>query len=92
MLNEQGGVIDDLIIYHLVKGAILPGRTTPPRSTRRAWMEQKLKLPAGAGIFFSDRSSMYSAVALQGPKALELRVTLGCGLARAEANEITGYS
>jgi len=93
MLNEQGGVIDDLIIYHLREGQYFLVVNASKIDEDRAWMEQKLKLPAGAGIFFSDRSSMYSAVALQGPKALEIaRALLGAGWPEPKRNEITGYS
>src|SRR5260370_32695791 len=56
MLNEQGGVIDDLIIYHLREGEYFLVVNASKIDEDRAWMEEKLKLPSGAGIFFSDRS------------------------------------
>jgi aminomethyltransferase len=93
MLNEQGGVIDDLIIYHLRDGQYFLVVNAAKIDEDRAWMEQKLKLPAGSGIFFSDRSFMYSALALQGPKALEIaRAFLGAAWPEPKRNEITSYS
>jgi aminomethyltransferase len=93
MLNEQGGVIDDLIIYHLQEGQYFLVVNASKIDEDRAWIEEKLKRPAGAGVFFSDRSSMHSAVALQGPKALETaRSFLGAGWPEPKRNEITTYS
>src|SRR5476651_2562439 len=58
MLNEQGGVIDDLIIYRLREDEYFLVVNAAKIDEDRAWIEEKLKLPAGAGIFFSDRSSL----------------------------------
>jgi aminomethyltransferase len=93
MLNEQGGVIDDLIIYYLREGQYFLVVNASKIDKDRAWIEAKLKLPAGAGVHFSDRSSMYSAIALQGPKALEIaRAFFGAGWPEPKRNEITSYS
>jgi aminomethyltransferase len=52
-----------------------------------------LQLAAGKGIFFSDRSEIYSALALQGPRAIEIvRAFLGAGWPEPKRNEITRYS
>jgi aminomethyltransferase len=93
MLNEQGGVIDDLIIYHLRDEQYFLVVNASKIDEDRAWMEEKLKLSAGTGVLFSDRSFLYSAVALQGPKALEIaRVFFGAGWPEPKRNEITSYS
>ena len=93
MLNEQGGVIDDLIIYHLEENQYFLVVNASKIDEDRAWIEAKLKLPAGQGVFFSDRSEMYSALALQGPKALEIaRTFFGAGWPEPKRNEITSYS
>jgi aminomethyltransferase len=93
MLNEQGGVIDDLIIYHLSEGQYFLVVNAAKIDEDRAWIEKKLKLPAGDGVFFSDRSFLYSALALQGPKALGIaRTFLGAGWPEPKRNEITSYS
>jgi aminomethyltransferase len=93
MLNEEAGVIDDLIIYHLTDGQYFLVVNASMIDEDRTWIEHKLRSDGGAGIFFSDRSSMYSAVALQGPKALEIaRAFLGAGWSEPKRNEMTKYS
>ncbi len=93
MLNEQGGVIDDLIIYRLHEMEFFLVVNASKIDEDREWIEGRLKLPSGAGVFFSDRSFLYSAVALQGPKALEIaRAFLGAGWPEPKRNEITSYS
>jgi len=93
MLNETGGVIDDLILYRLGDTQYFMVVNASQIDENRSWIEQKLKLPAGQGIFFSDRSELYSALALQGPRALEIaRAFLGAGWPEPKRNEITRYS
>lgn len=93
MLNDEGGVIDDLIIYRLPQNQYFLVVNAAKIDEDRAWIEKKLKLPAGKGVVFSDRSGLYSAVALQGPKALEIaRAFLGAGWPEPKRNEITSYS
>jgi aminomethyltransferase len=93
MLNEEAGVIDDLIIYHLREGQYFLVVNASKIDEDREWIEHKLRCDAGAGIFFSDRSGAYGAVALQGPKALEIaRAFLGAGWPEPKRNEITTYS
>jgi aminomethyltransferase len=59
----------------------------------RAWIENELEAPAGAGVKFADRSKETSALALQGPRALEIaRRFLGAGWPVPERNQITSYS
>jgi aminomethyltransferase len=93
MLNEEAGVIDDLIIYHLHDGQYFLVVNASKIDEDRAWIEEILRLPAGSGVFFSDRSSLYSALALQGPKALGIaRAFFGAGWPEPKRNEITRYS
>jgi aminomethyltransferase len=90
MLNEQGGVIDDLIIYRLREDQYFLVVNASKIDEDRAWIEQKIK---GKKAEFSDRSNLYSAVALQGPKALQIaRALLGAGWPEPKRNEITTYS
>ena len=94
MLNEDaGGVIDDLIIYHLTAGQYFLVVNAAKIDEDRALIENELENPAGRGVFFSDRSALYGALALQGPKALEIaRTFLGAGWPEPKRNEITKYS
>jgi len=94
MLNEdEGGVIDDLIIYRRREEEYFLVVNAAKIDEDRAWIENELENPNGRGVLFSDRSSEYSALALQGPKALEIaRAFLGAGWAEPKRNEITSYS
>src|SRR5450755_615274 len=66
MLNEQGGVIDDLILYRLHEAEYLLVVNASKIEEDRSWFKEHLP----AGVDFSDKSDTNSAVALQGPKAL----------------------
>jgi aminomethyltransferase len=91
MLNEQGGVIDDLILYRLHETEFLLVVNASRIEEDRAWI--KKNFPAPPGVSFSDKSDTTSAVALQGPKALEIaRTFLGAGWPEPKRNEIASYS
>ncbi len=91
MLNESGGVIDDLILYRLSETEYFLVVNASKIDEDRAWIEHHL--PADRDVFFSDRSGSYSALALQGPKALDVaRAFLGAGWPEPKRNEITRYS
>jgi aminomethyltransferase len=93
MLNEQAGVIDDLIVYRLEEDQYFLVVNASKIDEDRAWFEEKIKLATGDGVFFSDRSPLYSALALQGPRALEIaRAFFGAGWHEPKRNEITTYS
>jgi aminomethyltransferase len=91
MLNEQGGVIDDLILYRLHETEFLLVVNASRIEEDRTWIKKNFS--ASAGVTFSDKSDANSAVALQGPKALEIaRAFLGAGWPEPKRNEITSYS
>jgi aminomethyltransferase len=93
MLNEAGGVIDDLILYRLDEDNFFLVVNASRIGEDRSWIEGMLKRHANRDVFFSDRSDRYSALALQGPRALEIaRVFLGAGWPEPGRNEITRYS
>jgi aminomethyltransferase len=89
MLDEQGGVIDDLIIYRLKDSEYLLVVNASKIEEDRNHLAQYLP----ENVNFADVSGAYSAVALQGPKALEIaRAFLGAGWSEPARNEITRYS
>ena len=89
MLNEQGGVIDDLILYRLHEAEFLLVVNASRIGEDRTWIKKNLP----GGVSFSDKSDTTSALALQGPKALEIaRTFLGAGWPEPKRNEITSYS
>ena len=89
MLNEQGGVIDDLIVYRLHETEFFLVVNASKIEEDRAWIRKNHP----SEISFSDKSDIYSALALQGPKALAIaRAFLGAGWPEPKRNEITSYS
>lgn len=89
MLNEQGGVIDDLIIYHLHEAAYFLVVNASKIDEDREWIQKHVP----SGVHFKDSSDNFSALALQGPKALEVaRAFLGAGWPEPKRNTITTYS
>ncbi len=65
LLNERGGVIDDLIVYRLGDEEYLLVVNAAKIDEDAAWLAAR----AGAGVLFTDRSADFSAVAVQGPLA-----------------------
>ena len=68
LLNERGGVIDDLIAYRLAEEKYLLIVNAAKIDEDAAW----LKKHAAPGVAFTDRSPEFAALAIQGPKAAEV--------------------
>ncbi len=68
MLNERGGVIDDLIVYRIGESEFLLVVNAAKIDEDAAWLSSHL----AAGIEFENRSDDYAALAVQGPKASEV--------------------
>jgi len=89
MLNESGGVIDDLILYRLDEQNFFLVVNASKIAEDRLWIEKHLP----PQVHFVDKSARYAAVALQGPKALEIaRTFFGAGWPEPKHNSITTYS
>lgn len=65
LLNEHGGVIDDLIVYRLGAENFLLVVNAAKIDEDAAWMESRLT----AGVVFENRSADFAALAIQGPNA-----------------------
>jgi len=65
MLNERGGVIDDLIVYHLAAEDFMLVVNAAKIDEDEAWLRSHL----APGLVFENRSSDYAALAVQGPEA-----------------------
>jgi aminomethyltransferase len=89
MLNEHGGVIDDLIVYRTAEEEFFLVANAAKIDEDRKWI-----LTHGLEeAIFVDGSANISALALQGPKAPEIaRAFLGAGWREPKRNEITSYS
>ena len=67
MLNEQGGVIDDLIVYFLAEDFFRVVVNASTRDKDLAWIEKQAR---PFGIKVTERAEL-SMIAVQGPKARE---------------------
>jgi aminomethyltransferase len=65
--NEAGGILDDLIIYHLAEGRVLVVCNAGNRAKIAAHFAARL-----AGVTFEDASDSLSLLALQGPASLAI--------------------
>ena len=68
MCNEQGGIIDDLIVYRMAKSQFNIVVNASNREKDVAWMRSHLP----SGLDFNDITKEVSLIALQGPRAAEL--------------------
>ncbi|HET7339463.1 MAG TPA: glycine cleavage system aminomethyltransferase GcvT [Candidatus Dormibacteraeota bacterium] len=68
MCNEDGGVIDDLIVYREAEDRFLVVVNASNREKDMTWMRGHLS----AGLAFEDVSDEVSLLAFQGPRAHEL--------------------
>ncbi len=68
MLNERGGVIDDLLVYHYANGVFLLVVNASKIEEDVAWMQQHLQ----EGVTLEDKSDEYAGLAIQGPRSVAL--------------------
>jgi aminomethyltransferase len=69
LLDERGGVIDDLIVYRLGEEEFLLIVNASMVDVDFAWMQARME---PTGIEFTNRSAEYAGLALQGPLAPRL--------------------
>ncbi len=70
MLNEEGGVIDDLILYARGDQKFFLVVNAGQREEDMLWLTKHL--PEDQSVFLEDQSDSWAALALQGPKSEEL--------------------
>ena len=70
LLNEDGGVIDDLIVYEYAEGEYLLVVNASKIEEDFAWLSAHL--PAAGGLELSNRSDRFAALAVQGPRTPEV--------------------
>ena len=71
--NEQGTILDDLIIYRLASESFL----IVCNASNRAKMAAHFATAIGSACTFADRSDDYALLALQGPNAVAILQDLG---------------
>lgn len=72
MLNERGGVIDDLIVYRTGEDRYLLVVNAALIDHDFAHLRENLRLAPHPGVELRNASDAYAAVAVQGPRAAEL--------------------
>lgn len=83
LLNERGGIIDDLIVYRIDKDKFLLVVNAARTDEDFAWFDRSLKegrspdctggvWKAAAPCTLTNRSAEFGAVAIQGPRVVEL--------------------
>jgi aminomethyltransferase len=72
MLDESGGVIDDLIVYHTGESEYLIIANAANRDVDVEWIRAHLPL----GVGFDDESDRTGLIALQGPEAVRIITAL----------------
>jgi aminomethyltransferase len=87
MLNEDGGVIDDLIVYHLAADHYRMVVNAATRDQDMAWLEHQ---SAGAELSVRERPEL-AMLAVQGPKACNKAAALLPADARAAALELAPF-
>jgi aminomethyltransferase len=87
MLNEQGGVIDDLIVYFLNEDFFRVVVNAATHDKDLAWIEKQAK---AFGVKVTERQDL-SMIAVQGPNAREKVLGLLTPEARAKAGKIAKF-
>ncbi|MEK6544274.1 MAG: glycine cleavage system aminomethyltransferase GcvT, partial [Elusimicrobiota bacterium] len=77
MLNPQGGVIDDLIVYKISATECLIIVNASRIEADWAWMKSQ---PTGFAFELEDRSPQYGIIAVQGPRAVEVSASIAAEL------------
>jgi aminomethyltransferase len=67
LTNEDGGIVDDLIVYRLAPRRFLLIVNAANRETDYRWLKEREL----AGTEVSNRSDEYALLAVQGPRAIE---------------------
>ena len=70
LLNDRGGIIDDLIVYRIGQQRFLLVVNAARRDEDFAWLQDHL--PAANAIPLVNRSADFGGVAIQGPRIAEL--------------------
>ena len=98
LLNERGGIIDDLIVYRIDEQKFLLVVNAARTEDDFVWLQKHLrsvKAPASAAIPFqiANRSTDFGGVAIQGPQIAELfRAMFGKDADLPPRNSIADFS
>jgi len=94
LLNERGGIIDDLIVYRIGDQNFLLVVNAARTEADFAWLQKHLPSVAAAvsggnTVQIDNRSANFGGVAIQGPRVVDLfRAVFGEGVQPPSRNEI----
>jgi len=71
MCNEQGGIVDDMLVCKMESGRYMITVNAMNRATDFAWIKNKLG-QAGKNVVFNDISDSLAQIALQGARAPDI--------------------
>ena len=103
LLNESGGIIDDLIVYRIGEQKFLLVVNAARTDEDFAWLQKHLKegrspdrpsggLKTAAVCEITNRSANFGGVAIQGPRIAELfHALFGAGINLPPRNSITDF-
>src|SRR6266513_4011459 len=103
LLNESGGIIDDLIVYRIDEQKFLLVVNAARTDEDFAWLQKHLKegqspdrpsggLETAAPCEMTNRSADFGGVAIQGPRIAELfHALFGAGINLPPRNSITDF-
>lgn len=104
LLNESGGIIDDLIVYRIANETFLLVVNAARTAEDFAWLQNHLKekrsldrtaggLQTVASCALTNRSSEFGGVAIQGPRVIELFYALfGADMELPARNHIADFT
>jgi len=76
LLNERGGIIDDLIVYRIEEQKFLLVVNAARTDEDFAWLQKHLPaveaVSAAKGVSLENRSANFGGIAIQGPRVTEL--------------------
>jgi aminomethyltransferase len=88
LLNERGGIIDDLIVYRTAPEECLLVVNASGTEGDFAWLTKHI----AANVELQNRSADYAGLAIQGPRVVELfQVLLGSGVELPARNQIKTF-
>ena len=88
LLNERGGVIDDLLVYQIDEAKYLLVVNASKIDEDVAWLQSHLR----PGVTLENRSDEFAGIAVQGPRSVQLFDRFFDGkISRPARNEIKRY-
>jgi aminomethyltransferase len=88
LLNERGGIIDDLIVYRTAPEQFLLVVNASGTEGDFAWLKKHI----AANVDLQNRSADYAGLAIQGPRVVELfQLLLGSGVELPARNQIKTF-